>query len=394
MKIDPRIRGFICTTAHPVGCAMNVHLQVQYVKKNGPIASPAKRVLVLGCSTGYGLASRIVSTFACGADTIGVSFEKEPTETKTATAGWYNNRAFENEAKAAGKKAITIDADAFSFETKANVVAAIKEHLGQVDLVVYSMAAPVRTDPTTGATYRSAIKPLGGKAKIKNLNTDKGEIFDAEMEPATPEETAATVKVMGGEDWELWIDALAEGGVLAPNFLTLDYTYLGSEMTWPIYWKATLGEAKKDVDRAAAAIRAKRGKAAARVVALKAVVTQASAAIPLVTLYGAVLIKVMNEMSLGEGCIEQIDRLFRTRLWKADAPPLDEDMRVRLDDWELSDKVQTEMRRRWPLLTTETLPELGDLPGFRSEFLKLFGFGLAGVDYSADVDPRIVPAIA
>jgi enoyl-[acyl-carrier protein] reductase/trans-2-enoyl-CoA reductase (NAD+) len=363
------------------------------VKKNGPIASPAKRVLVLGCSTGYGLASRIVSTFACGADTIGVSFEKEPTETKTATAGWYNNRAFENEAKAAGRQALTIDADAFSFETKANVVAAIKEHLGQVDLVVYSMAAPVRTDPTTGVSYRSAIKPLGGKAKIKNLNTDKGEIFDAEMEPATPEETASTVKVMGGEDWELWIDALSEGGVLAPNFLTLDYTYLGSEMTWPIYWKATLGEAKKDVDRAAAAIRAKHGKEAARVVALKAVVTQASAAIPLVTLYGAVLIKVMNEMGLGEGCIEQIDRLFRTRLWKADAP-LDEDMRLRLDDWELSDEVQTEMRRRWPLLTTETLPELGDLPGFRAEFLKLFGFGLAGVDYSADVDPRIVPAIA
>ncbi|HVY03291.1 MAG TPA: enoyl-ACP reductase FabV [Caulobacterales bacterium] len=393
MIIQPRIRGFICTTAHPVGCAMNVHQQVDYVKKNGPIAGPAKRVLVLGCSTGYGLASRIVSAFACGADTIGVSFEKEPSENKTATAGWYNNRAFENEAKAAGRKAITIDADAFSFETKANVIAAIKEHLGQVDLVVYSMAAPVRTDPKTGVTYRSAIKPLGGKAKIKNLNTDKGEVFDAEMEPATPEETAATVKVMGGEDWELWIDALAEAGALAPDFLTLDYTYLGSEMTWPIYWKATLGEAKKDVDRAAAAIRAKHGKDSARVVALKAVVTQASAAIPLVTLYGAVLIKVMNEMGLGEGCIGQIDRMFRTRLWRPDAP-LDEDMRLRMDDWELSDKVQTEMRRRWPLLTTETLPDLGDLPGFRAEFLKLFGFGLAGVDYGADVDPRIVPGIA
>jgi enoyl-[acyl-carrier protein] reductase/trans-2-enoyl-CoA reductase (NAD+) len=393
MIIQPRIRGFICTTAHPVGCAMNVHQQVDYVKKNGPIAGPAKRVLVLGCSTGYGLASRIVSAFACGADTIGVSFEKEPSENKTATAGWYNNRAFENEAKAAGRKAITIDADAFSFETKANVIAAIKEHLGQVDLVVYSMAAPVRTDPKTGVTYRSAIKPLGGKAKIKNLNTDKGEVFDAEMEPATPEETAATVKVMGGEDWELWIDALAETGALAPDFLTLDYTYLGSEMTWPIYWKATLGEAKKDVDRAAAAIRAKHGKDSARVVALKAVVTQASAAIPLVTLYGAVLIKVMNEMGLGEGCIEQIDRMFRTRLWRPDAP-LDEDMRLRMDDWELSDKVQIEMRRRWPLLTTETLPDLGDLPGFRAEFLKLFGFGLAGVDYGADVDPRIVPGIA
>ena len=391
MIIEPRIRGFICTTAHPVGCAANVHSQVEYVKKQGAIDAPAKRVLVLGCSTGYGLASRIVSTFACGADTVGISFEKEPTESKTATAGWYNNRAFEHEAKRAGRKAITLDGDAFSFEMKANVVDAIRNNLGQVDLVVYSMAAPVRTDPRDGVTYRSAIKPLGGKVRIKNLNTDKGEIFDAEMEPASEEETKSTVKVMGGEDWEMWIDALSEGGVLAPNFQTLDYTYLGSEMTWPIYWKATLGEAKKDVDRAAAAIRKKYGKDSARVVALKAVVTQASAAIPLVTLYGAVLIKVMNEMKLGEGCIEQIDRLFRTRLWKADAP-LDEDMRFRLDDWELSDKVQNEMRRRWPLLTTQTLPELGDLAGFRAEFLRLFGFGVPGVDYKADLDPRIVPA--
>jgi enoyl-[acyl-carrier protein] reductase/trans-2-enoyl-CoA reductase (NAD+) len=390
MIIEPRIRGFICTTAHPAGCAANVREQVDYVKAQGPIASPAKRVLVLGCSTGYGLGSRIVSTFACGADTVGVSFEKEPTESKTATAGWYNNRAFEQEAKRAGRKAITLDGDAFSDEMKAQAIAAIKEHLGQVDLVVYSVAAPVRTDPKTGITHRSAIKPLGAPARIKNLNTDKGEVFDAELAPATDEETAATVKVMGGEDWELWIDALSEAGVLAPNFLTLDYTYLGTDLTWPIYWKATLGKAKEDVDRAAAAIRAKYGNDTARVVALKAVVTQASAAIPLVTLYGAVLLKVMGEQGVDEDTIHQIDRLFRTLLWREDAP-VDEAMRLRVDDRELSDKVQDEMHRRWPLLSTETLSELGDLAHFRSDFLRLFGFGIAGVDYKADADPRVVP---
>ena len=392
MIIEPRIRGFICTTAHPAGCAMNVHQQVGYVTGKGEIPAAPKRVLVLGCSAGYGLASRIVASFGGGADTVGVSFEKAPSETKTASAGWYNNRAFEAEAAKAGRKAVTLDGDAFSDEMKAQTVKAIADNLGQVDLVVYSMAAPVRTHPKTGETFRSAIKPLGAPVTVKTLNTDKGEVFETELQPATPEETAGTVAVMGGEDWEMWIAALAEAGVLAPGFKTLSYTYIGSELTWPIYWKATLGKAKEDLDRAAAAIRAKHGDHAARVVSLKAVVTQASSAIPVVPLYGVVLFKVMKEMGLHEGCIEQIDRLFRTVLPAPEA--LDEAGRVRLDDWELSAPVQDEVKRRWARISTETLPELADLAGFRSDFLKIFGFGLAGVDYAAEQDPQVAPVVA
>ncbi|HQT52494.1 MAG: trans-2-enoyl-CoA reductase family protein [Phenylobacterium sp.] len=391
MIIEPRIRGFICTTAHPEGCAMNVRQQVGYVAGKGEVPGMAKRVLVLGCSAGYGLASRIVATFGGGADTVGVSFEKSPSETKTASAGWYNNRAFEAQAAKAGRKAVTLDGDAFSDEVKAQTVAAIAEHLGQVDLVIYSMAAPVRTHPKTGETFRSAIKPLGAPVTVKTLNTDKGEVFETELQPATPEETAGTVAVMGGEDWEMWIAALSAGGVLAPGFKTLSYTYIGSELTWPIYWKATLGKAKEDLDRAAAAIRAEHGAGAARVVSLKAVVTQASSAIPVVPLYGVVLFKVMKEMGLHEGCIEQIDRLFRTVLPGPEA--LDDAGRLRLDDWELSEPVQAEVKRRWAQISTQTLPELADLAGFRSDFLKIFGFGLAGVDYAAEQDPQVVPAV-
>ncbi|MFD3266536.1 enoyl-ACP reductase FabV [Phenylobacterium ferrooxidans] len=391
MIIEPRIRGFICTTAHPEGCAMNVRQQVGYVAGKGEVPGMAKRVLVLGCSAGYGLASRIVATFGGGADTVGVSFEKSPSETKTASAGWYNNRAFEAQAARAGRKAVTLDGDAFSDEMKAETIKAIAEHLGQVDLVIYSMAAPVRTHPKTGETFRSAIKPLGAPVTVKTLNTDKGEVFETELQPATPEETAGTVAVMGGEDWEMWIAALSAGGVLAPGFKTLSYTYIGSELTWPIYWKATLGKAKEDLDRAAAAIRAEHGAGAARVVSLKAVVTQASSAIPVVPLYGVVLFKVMKEMGLHEGCIEQIDRLFRTVLPGPEA--LDDAGRLRLDDWELSEPVQAEVKRRWAQISTQTLPELADLAGFRSDFLKIFGFGLAGVDYAAEQDPQVVPAV-
>lgn len=391
MIIEPRIRGFICTTAHPEGCAMNVHQRVGYVAGKGPVPGMAKRVLVLGCSAGYGLASRIVATFGGGADTVGVSFEKSPSETKTASAGWYNNRAFEAQAAKAGRKAVTLDGDAFSDEMKAETIKAIADNLGQVDLVIYSMAAPVRTHPKTGETFRSAIKPLGAPVTVKTLNTDKGEVFETELQPATPEETAGTVAVMGGEDWEMWIAALSAGGVLAPGFKTLSYTYIGSELTWPIYWKATLGKAKEDLDRAAGAIRAEHGAGAARVVSLKAVVTQASSAIPVVPLYGVVLFKVMKEMGLHEGCIEQIDRLFRTVLPGPEA--LDDAGRLRLDDWELSEPVQAEVKRRWAQISTQTLPDLADLAGFRTDFLKIFGFGLAGVDYAAEQDPQVVPAV-
>jgi enoyl-[acyl-carrier protein] reductase/trans-2-enoyl-CoA reductase (NAD+) len=388
MIIEPKIRGFICTTAHPVGCATNVQRQIDHVVVKGPIPSSRKRVLVLGCSTGYGLASRIVNTFGSDADTVGVSFERPPAENKPASAGWYNNRAFENRAKAAGRKAVTIEGDAFSDAVKAEAIEAIKANLGQVDLIVYSLASPVRTDPKTGETFRSAIKPYGNSVTSKTLNTTTGEVSEISVEPATEEEAAATVKVMGGEDWELWIAALADAGVLADDFLTLNYTYLGSELTWPIYHKGTLGKAKGDLDRAASAIRARFGDNAANVVALKAVVTQASSAIPVVPLYGTLLIKVEDEMGLGEGPIQQIDRLFRDKL--QGTPAVDDENRIRVDDWELSEPMQAELTKRWAALTTETLPALADLPKYRAEFLKLFGFGLGGVDYSADVDPQIV----
>jgi len=388
MIIEPKIRGFICTTAHPTGCATNVQRQIDHVVIKGPIPSERKRVLVLGCSTGYGLASRIVTTFGSGADTVGVSFEREPGETKPASAGWYNNRAFENRARAAGSKAVTIEGDAFSNEVKAQTIEAIKETLGQVDLIVYSLASPVRTDPKDGVTYRSAIKPYGSQVTSKTLNTGTGEVSEVTVEPATEEEAAATVKVMGGEDWELWIDALSEAGVLADDFASLNYTYLGSELTWPIYHKGTLGKAKGDLDRAAAAIRAAHGDNAAHVVALKAVVTQASSAIPVVPLYGTLLIKVEDEMGLGEGPIHQIDRLFRDKLQGTIV--LDDENRIRVDDWELSDAMQAELKKRWAVLNTENLAELADLPKYREEFMRLFGFAVGGVDYSKDVDPRVV----
>lgn len=388
MIIEPKIRGFICTTAHPTGCATNVQRQIDHVVIKGPIPSERKRVLVLGCSTGYGLASRIVTTFGSGADTVGVSFEREPGETKPASAGWYNNRAFENRARAAGSKAVTIEGDAFSDAVKAQTIEAIKETLGQVDLIVYSLASPVRTDPKDGVTYRSAIKPYGSQVTSKTLNTGTGEVSEVTVEPATEEEAAATVKVMGGEDWELWIAALSEAGVLADDFASLNYTYLGSELTWPIYHKGTLGKAKGDLDRAAAAIRAAHGDNAAHVVALKAVVTQASSAIPVVPLYGTLLIKVEDEMGLGEGPIHQIDRLFRDKL--QGTVVLDDDNRIRVDDWELSDAMQAELKKRWAVLNTENLADLADLPKYREEFMRLFGFAVGGVDYSKDVDPRVV----
>jgi len=388
MIIEPRVRGFMCTTAHPVGCARNVRDQIAYVLRQGPIPECPRRVAVLGCSTGYGLASRIVATFAGGAETIGVSLEREPSN-RTGSAGWYNNRAFELEARKIGQSPLTLEGDAFSDDLKKIFIDRVREKFGQLDMLVYSMAAPVRTDPETGKTYRSAIKPLGAPVEIKTLNTETGEVFETTLAPASEDEAAATVAVMGGDDWKRWIDQLANAGVLAPGFRTLNYTYVGSELTWPIYWKGTLGRAKVDLDRKAEEIRGRLGPDAARVVALKAVVTQASSAIPVVPLYGTVLFKVMKQLGRHEGCIEQIDRLFRTRL--GPGAELDNAQRLRLDDWELSPEVQAEVARRWPLLSTATLGELADLAEYRTQFLRLFGFGIDGVDYAQDVDHRVVP---
>lgn len=390
MIVKPRIRGFICTTAHPAGCAAHVREQIDFVKRHGAVDAGVKNVLVLGASGGYGLASRIVTGFGCGAATLGVSFEKPPTETKTATAGWYNNVAFEEAAAAEGLYAKTLDGDAYSDAMKDRVVDTIRADLGQIDMLVYSLASPVRQHPKTGELYRSAIKPLGEPVHIKTLNVDKGVVHEVDLEPATEEETRSTVAVMGGEDWEMWIDALADAGVLAPGFRTLAFTYIGSELTWPIYWKGTLGKAKEDLDRAAAALRRQLEglDGDARVATLKAIVSQASAAIPVVPLYASLLFKVMKEQDNHEDTIAHIYRLFADRLAAGDLN-LDEAGRIRLDEVELSAPVQDEVRRRWPLVTTDNLDELADLPGFREDFLRIFGFGIDGVDYDADQDPTL-----
>ena len=391
MIVKPRIRGFICTTAHPAGCAAHVNQQIDYVTQRGAAADGAfSNVLVLGCSGGYGLASRIVAGFGCGASTLGVSFEKAPTESKTASAGWYNNKAFETRAAEQGLYAKTLDGDAFSDAMRDAVLETIKADLGQIDLVVYSLASPVRQHPKTEVLHRSSIKPLGEVLDIKTVHVEKGEVSNVALEPATAQEIADTVTVMGGEDWEYWMEALLAADLLAPNAKTVAYTYIGSELTWPIYWEGTLGKAKADLDRASTQIRQKLQSinGDARVAVLKAIVSQASAAIPVVPLYAALLFRVMKEQGSHEECIEHIDRLFASQLQAEADMQLDDAGRIRVDDLELADQVQAEVKRRWPLVNTDNLPELGDLSGFREDFFKIFGFGIDGVDYDADVDPQ------
>ena len=390
MIIKPRIRGFICTTAHPTGCAAHVGEQVNYVRKlNSISAGEFKNVLVLGCSGGYGLASRIVAGFGCGANTLGVSFEKAPSDTKTGSQGWYNNAAFEQQAKAAGLYAKTIDGDAFSDDMRAQVLETIRADMGTIDLVVYSLASPVRQHPKSGVLHRSSIKPLGEVLSIKTVHVEKGEVSEVNLQPATLEETENTVTVMGGEDWEFWMQALHEADLLSPQAKTVAYTYIGSELTWPIYWEGTLGKAKLDLDRASRAINEKLAgiDGEARVAVLKAIVSQASSAIPVVPLYVALLFKAMKDQGVHEDCITHIHRLFATQLKSGAKMRLDDAGRIRVDDLELSKSVQDIVKQRWPLVTTENLTELGDLAGFREDFLKIFGFGIDGVDYDAEVSP-------
>ena len=388
MIVKPRIRGFICTTAHPAGCRANVQRQIAAVERRGAWGDGGN-ALVLGCSGGFGLASRIAAGFGRQGGTLGISLEKEPTATKTATAGWYNNRAFEAAAAQRGLYAKTIDGDAFADATREHAVATIRRDLGQIDLLVYSLASPVRQHPRSGVLHRSAIKPLGEPLAVKTLEVAKGEVRDVVLEPATEAEAAATVQVMGGEDWELWVRALEAGGVLADGFQTVAYSYLGSDLTARIYREGTLGRAKADVDRVCAAINERLADSGgrARVAVLKAIVSQASTAIPVVPLYISLLFRVMREAGTHESCVEHIDRLFRDGLY-GDAMPVDDAGRLRADDRELAAAVQAEVRRRWARVETGNLAELADLERFREEFLALFGFGLAGVDYDADVDPR------
>ncbi len=390
MIIKPKVRGFICTNAHPEGCAANIQEQIEYIKAQPKADKGPVNVLVIGASTGYGLASRITAAFGYGARTLGLFFEKPPTEKRTASAGYYNSVAFENAASEAGLYARSINGDAFSHEAKQQAIAAIKEDLGKVDLVVYSLASPRRTDPDTGETYSSVLKPIGQSYTAKNLNTDTLKIADMTIEPASDEEIANTVKVMGGEDWELWMSALSEAGVLEQGCKTVAYTYIGDKLTWPIYGKATIGKAKEDLDRAAKAINETLSSVGgeANVAVLKALVTQSSSAIPIMPLYISILYKVMKEEGTHEGCIEQLDRLFREGLY-TETPRLDEVQRFRMDNLELLPEIQDKVEAIWPNVTEENLYELTDYKGYNAEFLKLFGFGHASIDYDADASPVV-----
>lgn len=390
MIIKPRVRGFLCTTTHPVGCATNVRNQIDYVKRQGPVDNGPKRVLVIGASTGYGLASRITAAFGAGAATLGIFFEKEGTESKPGTAGWYNSAAFHSAAEAEGLYARSINGDAFSDEVKQKAIATIREDLGQVDLVVYSLASPRRQHPVTGVVHNSTLKPIGKPTVQKGVNTDKQEVQDFHLEPATQEEIDNTVAVMGGEDWQMWIEALDDAGVLAEGAKTTAYTYIGEKMTWDIYWHGTIGAAKQDLDRRVVGIRQRLAAQGgdARVSVLKAVVTQASAAIPAMPIYLAILFKVMKARGTHEGCIEQVDGLFRNSLYNP-TPELDDQGRLRADGKELDPEVQAEVAALWQQIDTDNLHQLSDFQGYRREFLQLFGFEVDGVDYDADVNPLV-----
>lgn len=383
MIVKPRIRGFVCITAHPDGCEAKVREEIEVAKatknSNGP-----KKVLVIGSSTGYGLSTRVAAAFGSDAATLGVFFERPSMKGKPASAGWYNSVAFEKAAHEAGLYAKSINGDAFSNEIKAQAIETIKADLGQVDLVIYSLASPRRTDPSDGETYKSVLKPIGASYSNRTLDTDKGLVSEVTIEPASQEEIDDTVKVMGGEDWELWMNALDDAGVLAPGAKSVAYSYIGPEITWPVYTNGTIGQAKKDVERAAAAI-TQAHDCEAYVAVNKAVVTQASSAIPVVPLYISILFKVMKAKGNHEDCIEQMVRLLNERLYGSDLQ-LDEIGRIRIDDWEMEANIQQAVADVWPNISSDSLNSLSDFSGYQENFLRLFGFGLTGVDYDVDVE--------
>ena len=389
MIIKPRVRGFMCITSHPIGCEANVKSQVDFVKSQSAIESP-KRVLVIGSSTGYGLAARITAAFGGGASTLGIFFEKPGTERKSGTAGWYNSAAFHKFAKQDGLYAKSLNGDAFSDDVKERTIATIKEDLGQIDLVIYSLAAPRRQHPKTGEVFNSTLKPVGKDITMQGVNTDKEEIQEFSLEAANAQEIADTVAVMGGEDWAMWMDALGTAGVLAEGAKTTAFTYIGEKMTWDLYWDGTIGMAKKDLDTRVLSIREKLAVTGgdARVSVLKAVVTQASSAIPVMPLYLAILFKEMKLEGTHEGCIEQLYRLFTECLYN-DSPRTDEEGRLRVDELEMLPEVQDRVAAVWAQITTENLAELTDFAGYKHEFLRLFGFQMEGVDYDAEVNPEV-----
>ena len=392
MIVEPKVRGFVCVTAHPMGCAAAVRRQLEVVRANGAIAGGPARVLVIGASTGYGLASRVVAAFGCGAATLGIFFERPGTAKRPGSAGWYHSAAFHEAAGEAGLHALSINGDAFSDALKDQVVGLLRADaaLAPLDLVVYSLASPRRQHPDTGVTHKSVLKPIGAAVASRSLNTDSGEVGTIRVEPANAAEIADTVAVMGGDDWQRWIERLSAEGLLADHCRTVAYTYIGDRLTWPLYGDATIGAAKRDLDRVAALLRERLAPTGGdvRVAVLKAVVTQASSAIPIMPLYLALLFKVMKERGTHEGCIEQIDGLLRA--WYGQLPEcVDSEGRLRRDGIELLPEVQREVERLWPLVTTENLGELSDFSGYQREFLGLFGFEQPGVDYGAEVDPVV-----
>lgn len=390
MIIEPKVRGFICTTAHPVGCAASVEEQIQHVQAKGLIAGGPKKVLILGSSQGFGLATRIVSAFGSNADTLGVFFEKPSMGGKPASAGWYLNAALEEKALSKGLYYKSMNGDAFSDEAKLKVIETIKADMGKIDLVVYSLAAPRRNDPRSGRSYQSTLKPRVAPYSNKTVNTQTGEVSMVTIDTATPDDVENTVGVMGGEDWKFWIEDLAKAGVLAEGCQTVAYSYIGPDITYPVYRNGTIGAAKDHLEKTAHELHdflktTLNGRAFVSV--NKALVTQASSAIPVIPLYISILYKIMKEKDCHEGCIEQIDRLFRERLYSADGQvAVDEVGRIRVDDWELRPDVQAAVKDVWTVAETSNFKEVADYEGYRDDFLRLFGFGLKNVDYSADVD--------
>ena len=392
MVIKPKVRGFVCVTAHPGGCSAQVREQIDYVKRQPPLRNGPKSVLVIGASTGYGLASRIAAAFGAGAKTLGIFFERPSEEGRLATPGWYNSIAVTQAARAEGLFAANLNGDAFSDALKQQALAIIRRDMGPVDLVVYSLASPRRTHPRTGVVHKSVLKPVGASYSNKTVDTDKGVVSTITIEPATEAEIADTTAVMGGEDWELWMAALDEAKLLAPGATAVAYSYIGPEVTWPIYKNGTIGLAKNDLEHSARKIDAllkTNGYGRAFISVNKALVTQASSAIPVVPLYISILYRIMKARGTHEGCIQQIQRLFATQMYNDGALAFDEGGRVRIDDLEMKPEVQAEVARIWPQVTTENLAELTDLAGYRHEFLKLFGFGLPGIDYEAEVEPHL-----
>lgn len=390
MIIKPRTRGFICTTAHPDGCARQVQQHIKYVQDRPKISGP-ENVLVIGASTGYGLASRIVAAFGAHANTVGVYRPSAASGSRTASAGWYHSAAFEEAAHDAGLRSFSVTGDAFTEETKLKTAEVISRELGQVDLVIYSVATARRNDSVSGETYNSVLKPIGESYTNKTVNFHTGEVSLVTLEPATEQEIEHTVRVMGGEDWQDWIHVLKNADVLAPHVVTVAFSYIGSQITQPIYREGTIGRAKDHLEQTARDLHRElsAGGGGAYVAVSKALVTQSSSAIPVVPLYMSVLYKTMKQHGVHEGTIEQMYRMFSERLYSTGEVPVDEDDRIRLDDWEMREDIQAEVSLIWDQLDTEHIYQLTDLEGFRKEFFQLFGFEVDGVDYEAECNPDV-----